>query len=581
MLNAISIRDLVSIERLDLQAGAGLTVLTGETGAGKSILLDALGWVLGRAPDKRMVRIGREQASVTAEFSLSSLHPAFSLLEEAGLQVDRTQSLNLRRVVRAQGPSRAFVNNEAVSGGLLASLASVLVEVHAQHESLALLRPAVQRTLLDQYGAHQPLLEAVASAWAGLVAARDALAGLERKAAAVAQERETLHERLSWLEEARPEDGELQTLTSERQGLAALVRLGEGISDALGGLQEGENGLARGARELARTLRLAGAGGQDAGTLQADLARVADGIERALIEAQEAAAGLQSWLSVLAEAEPRLEAIEARLATLKALARRCQCAPEALAGEEAALRARLSQLEGMQDACAVARASLRSAQGVYEEAARSLSQARARAGEALEAAVMQELGPLRLGHARFLVRLDAAQPGAGGVESVCFAVATAPGAEPSPIEAVASGGELSRFALALRVALADAGAAGVMVFDEIDQGAGGAVAAAIGERLARLARTRQVLVVTHSPQVAACADQHWRLSKAFTQEGLGLTRLGVLDAHERQDELARMLAGLEITPEARAAAGRLLDRDPKARTTSEGRGGHARLAKAG
>lgn len=557
MLTALSIRDFVSIERLDLDAGPGLTVLTGETGAGKSILLEALALALGAPAERRFVRTGCDLASVTAEFALAPAHPVFAALEAAGLSVDRADALSLRRAIRASGPSRTFLNDQPVSAGLMAAIAPMLVEIHAQHAQAELLDPARHRDWLDQYAGNEGLLAETARAWRTREAALAELAAAEARAREADEAAEALRAALAEWRALQPLPGEFAALSADKARLSGLARAADALEEARGLIGPGlEAALAGAARALSRAARLET---PSEGAEGGGFAGQAERVERALIDLQDLATELDAQLGDLSEARARLEAIDSRLFALKTAARRHRCPPEMLAEQAEACESALAALEagetGLSDLRRRAQASLEA----WEAAACALRAARERAGARLGEAVARELAPLRLERARFRVSVGEGRDGPSGRDSVAFEIATAPAAPFSPLDRTASGGELSRIALALRVALAETGAAGTLIFDEIDQGVGGAVAAAIGERLRRLAQRRQVLAVTHSPQVAASGAAHWRLEKAFDASGLGLTRLAILDRRAREEEIARMLAGREVTGEARAAAERLLE----------------------
>jgi DNA repair protein RecN (Recombination protein N) len=550
MLTGLVIRDVVLIEALDLEFGPGLGVLTGETGAGKSILLDALGLALGVRADTGLVRQGAAQASVAATFELPPDHPALTLLAEGDLAHESGEPLVIRRSVRADGGSRAFVNDQPASAGLLRSLGTALVEIHGQHDDRGLLNARGHRALLDSFGRIETGTAATAHArWR---AAEDALATAAADLENAARDREWLEHAVAELTAAAPEPGEEATLAEARAAMQKGARLSDDLETVAALVEGSEGGLAQ-LRQAARRLdRLA--------PEHETLAQALAAIDRAVIEASEAEDRLAEARAAFAFDPARLDAMELRLFDLRALARKHRVEPDALAALAEELGARLTRIEAGGAGLAALEAELTAARADYLAAADALSAARTAAAARLDAAVAGELVPLKLDAARFRTTVETLPEtgwGAGGKDRIEFEVSTNPGAPFAPMLKIASGGELSRFILALKVALAEEGGAGTMIFDEVDRGVGGAVAAAIGERLARLARRAQILVVTHSPQVAARADRHWLIQKR--SDGL-VARTGIhrLDAIERQEEIARMLSGAEITDEARAQAQRLL-----------------------
>jgi DNA repair protein RecN (Recombination protein N) len=551
MLTALAIRDVVLIEALDLEFGSGLGTLTGETGAGKSILLDALGLALGARADSGLVRNGAAQAVVTASFELFMDHRAAGLLAENGLDIEPGEPLIIRRIVKADGGSRAFVNDQPASAGLLRELGAMLVEIHGQHDDRGLLNPRGHRALLDAFGRLDA--RAVGDAWR---AWREAEAALERARtdlATAARDREWLDHAVAELTGFAPEPGEEATLAAERSDMQKGARLAEDLISVSAHLDGSEGGLAA-LRQAARRLdRIAGE--------HPSLTEALAALDRAVIEASEAEDHLAAAAQALSFDPARLESVETRLFELRALARKHRVDADALADLRDELAARLALIVDGDAGMARLEAGARATRQTYLDLAEALSDARRAAAARLDAAVAGELAPLKLDAARFRTVVDPlpeTQWAAGGRDRVEFEISTNPGAPFAPLIKIASGGELSRFILALKVALADEGGAATMVFDEIDRGVGGAVASAIGERLARLSTRAQVLVVTHSPQVAARGTNHWLIAKSH--DGL-VTRTGVrpLDAGERREEIARMLSGAEVTAEARAQAARLLE----------------------
>jgi len=548
MLTALSIRDVVLIDALDLEFGAGLGVLTGETGAGKSILLDALGLALGMRADSALVRGGQAQAVVGVAFEVAADHPALALLAENGLAGEAGEPLVIRRVAKADGGSRAFVNDQAVSAGLLRELGGLLVEIHGQHDDRGLLNPRGHRALLDGYGKIDT--RPAEAGWQRLRMLEDALAAARATAEGAERDREWLDHAVAELVRLDPRPGEEQELAGLRAAMQAGARLGDELGTILGLLHGSEGGLAL-LRLAARRLdRIAGE--------HVLLAEALAAFDRAAIEAGEGEDALGRAAEALAFDPARLEEAEARLFEIRAIARKHRVEPDSLARLLDELREKLILIDAGADRIAAIGAELAGACAAYDEAAAALTAARRAAAARLDAAVAAELAPLKLDLARFRTVIAAADPGASGRDRVEFEVSTNPGAPFGPLVKIASGGELSRFILALKVALAEEGGATTMIFDEIDRGVGGAVASAVGERLHRLAESGQVLVVTHSPQVAARGATHLLIEKSH--DGL-VTRTGVqrLDEERRREEIARMLSGAQVTDEARAQASRLLE----------------------
>lgn len=559
MMLALSIRDFVLISRLDVSPGEGFTALTGETGAGKSIILDALSLALGGAADRSVIRHGAAQASVAAEFAPAPGHPVWALLSGQGVEASPGEALTLKRLVRAEGPARAFINDQPVSAALLAEAGELLVEVHGQHAASSLLRPAVHRRLLDQFAGNEALLAACAAAHAARLEAREAREAIEAAAQSAAEERAWLQETVGELAKLAPQAGEATRLAETRAQLMQSERVLEAVAEATAALEEAdaEAALAKASRAAERICRLPGFDGT-AGPLPEAARAACEAIERAMIELREAETAI-AVLERLPVESGDLEGVEARLFALRALGRKLNCEADVLPGRWEELAARLELAEAGEAGLGAARKAERAAEARWHSAAHALSEARRAAASRLEAAIATELAPLKLGRATIRVAftpLAADEAGACGAERAEFEAETNPGAGFGPLRKVASGGELARVSLAVKCALAEAGSAATLIFDEADQGVGGAVAAAIGERFVRLSATRQVLAVTHSPQVAAAADAHWLVEKAGKAGG---TRLATLDAGARQEEIARMLSGAEITDEARAAAGRLLE----------------------
>ena len=551
MLTSLAIRDVVLIEALDLEFGPGLGTLTGETGAGKSILLDALGLALGTRADSGLVRNGAAQASVSASFELPGDHPAFALIAENGFGVEPGEALVIRRTVKADGGSRAFINDQPASAATLRELGGMLVEIHGQHDDRGLINPRGHRALLDSFGRLDTA--GVAAAHRAWRAAEDALENARADLENAARDREWLDHAVEELTRFGPEPGEEAILAAERSDMQKGARLTDDLEAVNAHLDGSEGGLAA-LRQAARRLdRIAGE--------HPLLGEALEALDRAVIEASEAEDRLVRAAEAMRFDPSRLEAAETRLFELRALARKHRVDADGLAALRDELTGRLGRIEAGDAGIAQLEAAAREARLAYDGAAEKLSEARSAAAARLDAAVAKELAPLKLDTARFRTMVDLLPESgwsASGRDRVEFEISTNPGAPFAPLIKIASGGELSRFILALKVALAEEGAATTMIFDEIDRGVGGAVASAIGERLQRLAKGAQLLVVTHSPQVAARGRSHWLIAKSH--DGL-VTRTGVrpLDTAERQEEIARMLSGAEITAEARAQAVRLLE----------------------
>jgi DNA repair protein RecN (Recombination protein N) len=549
MLLSLSIRDVVLIEALDLAFGPGLGALTGETGAGKSILLDALGLALGARAESGLVRQGAAQAIVTASFEAPA--PVTNLLADSGIEMEPGEPLIVRRTLKADGGSRAFINDQPVSAALLREIGGSLVEIHGQHDDRGLLNARGHRALLDAFGkldaaavarAHQSWREAEAK----LARAREELETAER-------DREWLEHAVAELSAAAPEPGEEDRLAEARANMQRGARLTDDL-EALDQHLQGSGGALANLRQAARRLdRLA--------PEHPLLAEALSALDRAVIEASEAEDRIERAREALAHDPARLEEIEARLFDLRALARKYRVTVDGLPELAAEQAERLRTIEAGGEGLSALQAEAKRLRTDYETLASALSEARTAAAARLDSAVATELAPLKLDSARFRTAVETLpedQWSAAGRDRVEFLISTNPGAPFAPLAKIASGGELSRFILALKVALAEEGGAATMIFDEIDRGVGGAVASAIGERLARLAERAQLLVVTHSPQVAARGDRQWLIAKSH--DGT-VTRTGVraLDEGERREEIARMLSGATITDEARAQADRLLE----------------------
>jgi DNA repair protein RecN (Recombination protein N) len=552
MLNRLSIRNIVLIEALELDFSGGLGVLTGETGAGKSILLDALGLVLGNRADSALVRAGEDKASVSASFEFAALPAGIAtLLDGAEVEIEPGEPLIVRRQLKSDGGSRAFINDQPVGVALLRDLGGYLVELHGQHDDRGLVNPRGHRTLLDRYARADAA--SVESAWRDWRIAEDALEEAQARVAQASADQELLTAHLAELEGLQPAAGEEEQLAEAR----ADMQKGERLSGDLAELQHlwaGSDSALASLRSAARRLdRIANEHPLLAEALQA--------LDRAVIEAGEAEDRLARAGEALSRDPQALDRIETRLFDLRAAARKHGCAVDDLPVRMLAMRAQLDAIEGGEAQIAQLGRTAQEKGLEYRARAEGLSMTRIEAAQRLDKAVAGELAPLKLDAAKFrtrVLRLPEDRWGPQGVDAVEFLISTNPGADFAPLTKNASGGELSRFILALKVALAEQGGAATVIFDEIDRGVGGAVASAIGERLARLASNGQLLAVTHSPQVAARGNTHYVIHK--TSEGtVTRTSVTLLDAGGRQEEIARMLSGAEITAEARAQADRLLE----------------------
>ncbi|MHA7889021.1 DNA repair protein RecN [Roseicyclus sp.] len=548
MLRHLDIRNMLIIDRLELAFQPGLNVLTGETGAGKSILLDSLGFVLGWRGRADLVRAGAEQGEVVAEFALSPAHPARAILDEAGLPAG--DELILRRVNTPEGRKTAWINDRRASGEVLRALSDTLVELHGQQDDRGLLDPRQHRAMLDAFGGHDALLAGTRAAFAARRAAQKALEAAEARLAEMRAEEDFLRHAVTELDGLDPQPGEEETLDARRRLMQGAERMRNDVARAGAALGlEGAEGAMVDARRW-----LEGVSDKAEGGLDAALAA----LERAAVELTEAQAGVERFAEALEFNPAELEETEERLFALRALARKHGVAPDELAGLADELRGRLAALDGGADEIAGLARAADEADRAYGAAAARLGAARAEAAGRLDAAMAAELAPLKMERAVFTTEIAEAPPGPEGAQVVTFTVATNPGAPPGPLNRIASGGELSRFLLALKVCLTGEDRGVTMIFDEIDRGVGGATADAVGRRLKALAEGGQVLVVTHSPQVAALGAHHWRVAKQVEGE-VTLSRVTPLDARDRVDEVARMLSGDTVTEAARAAARALLD----------------------
>ncbi len=545
MLRSLEIRDILIVDRLVLDLGPGLNVLTGETGAGKSILLDALGMVLGWKGRADLVRQGAERGEVTAVFDLPAGHPALAALEAAGIAAG--EELILRRTAHPDGRRQAYANDRRVTAEALRTVSETLVELHGQHDDRGLLNPRGHRALLDAFaGVDVAPLRAL---WVGQRQARDALYEAEAQIARARTEEDFLRHAVAELEKLAPQPGEEAALDSRRRAMQAAARIREDVARALAALSDdGAEGRMRDAQRW-----LEDASDRADGRLEAPLAALG----RATIELAEAQAGVEACLEALEFNPAELEAAEERLFAIRALARKHAVAPDDLAEHTQALTARLHALDAGEAGLSRLSVAVAEAEAAYAAEARRISALRAEAAVRLDRAMAAELAPLKMERAVFATVLSPAEPGPEGQDQITFTVATNPGAPPGPLNRIASGGELSRFLLALKVCLTGGGEGLTMIFDEIDRGVGGATADAVGRRLKALAGTAQVLVVTHSPQVAALGAHHWRVEKRISGDNT-LSTVTALDAGARVEEIARMLSGDTVTDAARQAARALL-----------------------
>ncbi len=547
MLRALDIRDILIIDRLDLGFQPGLNVLTGETGAGKSILLDALGFVLGWRGRAELVRQGAEQGEVLAEFDLPEGHPALGVLQEAGLPVDDT--LILRRINSRDGRKTAFVNDRRCSGEVLRQLSDCLVELHGQQDDRGLLNPRNHRMLLDSFAGLDAERAAVRAAWKDWRTARTTLEAAEEAIAKAREDEDFLRHAVAELDQLAPEAGEEADLDRRRRMMQAAERIREDVAKAQTALgHEGAEGAAGDALRWLEAVADSAEGGLD---------EALAALGRALVELDEASSHVSRFAEALSFNPSELEEAEERLFAIRALARKHGVQPDDLSAFAEEMREKLNAVERSDADLAAAREGVAKAQATFEAKAGKLGKLRQAAAKKLDKAMAEELAPLKLERAVFATEVEDGEPGPDGADTVTFTVATNPGAPSGPLNKIASGGELSRFLLALKVCLTGQDSGVTMIFDEIDRGVGGATADAVGRRLAQLAEQSQVLVVTHSPQVAARAAHHWQVAKRVEGEAT-LSTVTPLNGPDRVDEIARMLSGDTITQEARAAAEKLM-----------------------
>ena len=547
MLRGLDISDMLIIERLELNFQPGLNVLTGETGAGKSILLDSLGFVLGWRGRADLVRQGAAQGEVTAWFDLVPDHPAHAVLQEAGLPAG--DELILRRINGADGRKTAWVNDRRCSGEVLRALSETLVELHGQHDDRGLLNPRGHRTILDTFAGLDTARAKVRGAWTDMARTRKAQAAAAKIQEEIRAEEEFLRYAVSELDKLNPEEGEEAALDVKRRTMQSAEKIRADVVNAYEAM--GQSGAEA---QLSDAFRwLDGAAARADGALEEPMAA----LNRAMIELDSAMDGVVTAIEGMSFDPHELEDTEERLFAIRGLARKHDVQPDALAGFADTLRAKLGALDAGEAEQAKLRADVKAAETAYAVAAEALTSARIKAASKLDKAVSGELAPLKMERAVFATRITAEGEGPEGRDAVSFTVATNPGAPAGPLNKIASGGELSRFLLALKVCLTQGQSGLTLIFDEIDRGVGGATADAVGRRLAAIAEGGQVLVVTHSPQVAALGAHHWRVEKSVTK-GMTTTNVVPLSIEERVDEVARMVAGDTITPAAREAARALL-----------------------
>ena len=552
MLSRLSIRDIVLIDRLDIDFADGLAVLTGETGAGKSILLDAFALALGARGDQTLVRQGQEQGQVIAVFEVARNHPARALLKANDIAVE--DELILRRVQFADGRTRAFVNDQPVSVQVMKQLGGALVEIHGQHDDRALVDAATHRRLLDAFGALEANAATIEILWEARSAAQEACDSHRAEVERAKREGDWLRHAVDELGKLAPETGEETALATRRAAMMAAEKVAEDLREAHEAIAGANSAVPAYAGVIRRLERRTA----QAPTL---IEPAVKSLDAALTALEEARGHLEHALRTADYDPAELERIEERLFALRAAGRKYNVPVDELAALARKYNADIALIDAGEEKLKALEAQAREAEAAYRKAAQALSAARKAAAGALDKAVNGELKPLKLERAQFMTEIasDPATAGPNGIDRVEFWVQTNPGTRPGPLMKVASGGELARFLLALKVVLADRGSAPTLVFDEIDTGVGGAVADAIGSRLARLARGVQVLAVTHAPQVAAQAQRHYVISKDTLDKGTRVaTRVNEVAAETRREEIARMLAGAEITAEARAAAERLI-----------------------
>lgn len=558
MLSGLSVRNVVLIESLDLTFSHGLSALTGETGAGKSILLDALGMAAGARSDRGLVRAGTDKASTTASFALSETHPVWALLNDQDLDGDASEDLRLRRVVSADGRSRAYVNDQAVGVKILSGIGSLLLEVHGQHDGRGLLDPNTHLGMLDNFGSYASELLAVRTAYKDRRETQKALDALLERQAKAGDEREFLDLAIAELDRLDPRAGEDEVLAEQRRFLQGAEGALSELTAAQDTLGEGGEFEERLTRALTGIERVRAKFGESESRASKALQTAAEGLERALLETNDAREAVGHAAEAFDVEPGKLEEVEERLFALRAAARKYGVGIDALLTKRASFAEELDAIETVEADIAATLKRRDAAKASYDRADQALTAARKTAASALDQAVATELPPLKMDRAQFVTEISDAPESSAGTDLIRFTVSTNPGTPLGPLDKIASGGEMARFALAIKVALA-AKTQCVMVFDEVDQGVGGSVATAVGRRLAKLSESAQVFVVTHSPQVAASADHQFRIEKTSTGTATN-THVHAISESEREEEIARMLAGDTITDAARAAARQLMSR---------------------
>lgn len=549
MLESLSIQNVVIIEKLTIGFKEGLCTLTGETGAGKSILLDSLGLAIGMRAESGLVRKGADQASVSAMFSVAPQSPVYHKITEAGLTVEQGEAIVLRRALSSDGRSKAYINDQPVSVGLLRQIGAELLEIHGQFDTQGLLDPSTHRAMLDEYAGVAGDLDEV---WTNWQAAQAAYITLREEAEQARADEDYLRGALEDLDGLAPQGGEEENLAMSRERLMHREQVLEGLNMAYEYLQGEDDPVRKASGILDRLGSKLGEAGQD----------ILEALDRASNEVQEAVSSIQSFFADMEHEDHDLQSIDDRLFALRAQARKFGCDVDALPEKREELAAKLNRIEHGDDLLAEAGRKVEQSRNAYLERARALSRRRHEAAQKLDKLVMKELTPLKLERAQFHTQVEPSENeqswGVHGIDRIRFLVATNPGAEPGPLHKIASGGEMSRFMLALKVVMAEVGTAQTLIFDEVDAGIGGGTADAVGERLSRLAADKQILVVTHSPQVAARANHHWIVQKGGDQT-VTTNVVELPSRQERCEEIARMLSGASVTQEARAAADKLLE----------------------
>lgn len=551
MLNSLTIQNIVLIDHLTIEFREALCTLTGETGAGKSILLDSLGLALGMRAEARLVRKGQEQASVIATFDLKKNHPVFDFLKDQDINIDE-ESLILRRTLKADGGSKAFLNDQPISVNMLSQIGNMLVEIHGQHETQGLLDPSTHRLHLDQFARLSNDLKDLHVLWSAWKNAQKEFEVKETESEKARAEEEYLRQAVEDLDKLNPQENEEEELSELRLRLMNRESILEGLNAAYHALNGEHDPVNAAARALDRIADKAGETLNDA----------VSALDRANAEIQEALSLIQSASNDFQESDYNLQEIDDRLFALKAQARKHACTIAELPEKRNELAMSLNLIEASDDLLTELLKKANEAKKSYASKAEEVSEKRKNAASKLDHDVANELPPLKMERAKFATKIELLPEenwNEFGVDKVRFLVATNPGAEPGPLGKIASGGEMSRFMLALKVVMAEVSVVNTMIFDEVDAGIGGATADAVGERLARLGENLQILVVTHSPQVAARGSSHWIVQKAGNDQEVTTTITALKDTSERREEIARMLSGAEITGEARRAAAKLLE----------------------